>query len=155
MKIDRSLYHEIQLRNVQLVELNCKFNEVIKKDTKKRIPININMDSSSKIISNKLGACYLNVEIGFENKEEEIFNINVTYKGICEAINEIDKDEFEFFLKVQSVPMLWAYARETINNVMLKMNLPSIVLPAINITNIMKRFEEESENGREVKNDVE
>lgn len=36
MKIDKNLYHEIQLRDVQLVELNCKFNENIKKDTKKR-----------------------------------------------------------------------------------------------------------------------
>ncbi|WP_077369263.1 hypothetical protein [Anaerosalibacter sp. Marseille-P3206] len=51
MKVDRNLYHEIQLRNVQLVELNCKFNEDVKMDMKKRIPINISMNSSSKVIS--------------------------------------------------------------------------------------------------------
>lgn len=154
MKIDKSLYHEIQLRNVQLVELNCKFNEDIKMDTKKKIPISINTNSSSKVISSELGICYLNVKIGFEDKEEEIFNISVTYKSICETINEINKDELEFFLKVQSVPMLWAYARETINNVMLKMNLPPIVLPAINVIDIMKRFKEESEKCGGVKNDI-
>lgn len=113
------------------------------------------MNSSSKANSNKSGICYLKVDIGFEDKQKEIFNISVTYKGVCETINEVNEDELEFFLKVQSVPMLWAYARETINNVMLKMNLPPIILPAINVTDIIKKFEEESEKCGGRKNDLE
>lgn len=41
------------------------------------MPIKINIASSSKIISPKLGACYLKITIVFESKEEEIFNIKV------------------------------------------------------------------------------
>lgn len=82
----------------------------------------INMSNNSKIISKKLGICYLNLETGFEDKAEEIFNISVIYKGICQVIDEVDKDELEFFLEVQSIPMLWTYVRETNNNVILKMN---------------------------------
>lgn len=155
MKIDKNSYHEIQLKNVQLLELNCKFNEEVKRKPGKNVPVSANIGSSSKVISSKLGVCYLKVEIGFEDKEEEKFSIDVIYRGICEVINEIGEDELKFFLEVQSIPMLWAYARETVNNIMLKMNLTPLVLPTINITDIMKKIKKENENTGGTKNDAE
>lgn len=155
MKIDKNSYHGIQLKSVQLVELNCKFNEEVKRKPGKNTPVSINISNSSRVISSKLGICYLNVEIGFENKEEEIFSIDVTYKGICEVTDEIDEDELKFFLEIQSIPMLWAYIRETVNNIMLKMNLTPLVLPTINITNIAKKIKKENKNAGGTKNDVE
>lgn len=147
MKLDKNLYHNIQLKNVQMIGLKTVYNEsneFTSEKNNKNYPLCIEVKNDSKVISETRGICYLNVEVGFKEKDDELFNIEVIYRGLCEATNKIDKDEMEFYLKFQSVPMLWAYVRETINNVMLKMGLPPIVLPAVNINRMVESIANEN-----------
>ncbi|MBP2032696.1 preprotein translocase subunit SecB [Clostridium algifaecis] len=151
MKLDRTLYHDIQLKNIQMIGINCYLNEKI--DTGKKIntplPLHIELKNESTVISSTRGISYLKVKVQFENKDNELFYIEVNYRGLCEAIRPIEEKNMKFYLKIQSVPMLWAYARETINNVMLKMGLPPIVLPALNINKMMDIMNEERKNVEE------
>ncbi|BAH07320.1 protein-export chaperone SecB [Clostridium kluyveri] len=148
MKLDKTLYHDIQLKNVQMTGINCYLNEKLDADKKAStpLPLNIELKNGSKVISSTRGISYLKVKIQFEDKNSELFYIEVNYRGLCEAIRPIEKNDMEFYLKIQSVPMLWAYARETVNSVMLKMGLPPIILPAVNINKMIDIMNEGKKN---------
>lgn len=148
MKLDKTLYHDIQLKNVQMTGINCYLNEKLDADKKAStpLPLNIELKNGSKVISSTRGISYLKVKIQFEDKNSELFYIEINYRGLCEAIRPIEKNDMEFYLKIQSVPMLWAYARETVNSVMLKMGLPPIILPAVNINKMIDIMNEGKKN---------
>ena len=136
MKLDSTYFHAIQLKKIQMISLNCNYNER-NEESIKMSEIELDIDNGGIVTSRNKGICYLKVSVGFGNKQDEPFNIQVIYKGYCECLKDVEKKDFEFYLKIQSIPMLWAYARETINNNITKMGLPPIVLPAININEII------------------
>lgn len=136
--LDKSFYHNIQLSSVRMISLksninlNCNDNNV---------DVKISLDNYSEIISQRIGKCFLKTKIkGFVNEksDEEIFDIEVIYEGVCEGTIPIEEDEFSFFLDIQAVPMLWSFSRESINTCMHKMGLPPILLPVLNISQLIE-----------------
>lgn len=139
MKLEKKYYHSIQLKKIQMISLKSNYNEN-NEGVERNIPLSISIENAGKVTDKNKGVCYLKVNIESENKEKELFNIEVVYKGFCESSADIDEKELKFYLEVQSIPMLWAYARESINNAVVKMGLPPIVLPAVNINEIMEEI---------------
>lgn len=144
MKLDRKHYHSIQLKKIQMVSLKANYNEH-NEGVERNTHISINLKNASKVIDKNKGVCYLQVKIESEIKENELFNIEVIYKGFCESSIDISEKDLKFYLEVQSVPMLWAYARESINSIIVKMGLPPIILPAININEVIEQLIKENE----------
>jgi len=137
MELDKKYYHAIQLKKIQMISLNSSYNEN-NDGMDKNSQLSIKVDNAGKVTDKNKGVCYLKVTIESENKENELFNIEIVYKGYCESSVDIDEKDLNFYLKIQSIPMLWAYARESINNVIVKMGLPPIILPAVNIKAMME-----------------
>ncbi|EHI98162.1 hypothetical protein CDLVIII_1469 [Clostridium sp. DL-VIII] len=144
MRLDKKYFHDIQLKKIQMVSLKSTYNEK-NEGIEKKSPINININNGAKVTGTNKGVCYLRVEIGASEKENELFNIEVIYKGYCESSTNIDERNLRFYLEVQSIPMLWAYARETINNTIIKMGLPPVILPAVNINEIIGEISKKDE----------
>lgn len=139
-KISNKQYHNIQLKSVRLVSINSfvssDFNDT---DDKENINVETSVGNFGEVISEIKGKTFLKTKVKGTIEEKTIFEIETIYEGVCESIKKIDEKEFEFFLNVQSIPMLWSYSRETINNIMLKMNLRPILLPVLNITDIINK----------------
>lgn len=133
--------HDIQLKSIRVVSLNCAVNADYDKIEKDSLSIETSIGNYGEVLNDYKGKTYLKTKIEATMEDEIIFEIELVYEGICKSFKKVDKDEFEFFLELQSIPMLWSYSRETINNMMLKMNLQPILLPVLNITEIMKEME--------------
>ncbi|ERI94197.1 putative protein-export chaperone SecB [Clostridiales bacterium oral taxon 876 str. F0540] len=136
MKLDKKHYHSIQLKKIQLISLKSTYNES-NEGLEGNVPLSISLKNAGEVTDRNKGVCYLQVNIGSENKESELFNVEIVYKGFCESSVDISEKDLKFYLEVQSIPMLWAYARESINNIIVKMGLPPIILPAVNINEII------------------
>ena len=147
MKIEQEHLHNIQLKFLRILSLNCYVEDSFDVWDSDDVKVEMNIENYGEVISNIKGNAYLKTKIEGKRGEKTVFNIELTYEGVCEAKNEVDKKEFKFYLETQSVPMLWGYTRETVNNMMFKMGLRPILLPVLNITEIMKRL-------RQVKDDT-
>lgn len=141
-KISEKYYHNIQLKSVRIVSLNSFISSEFNDDDKESIIVETSIGNFGEVLNKTKGKSFLKTKVEGTNEEGIIFEIEVVYEGICESSEPITEDEFEFFLEVQSIPMLWSYSRETINNMMLKMNLRPILLPVLNITEIMNNIRE-------------
>lgn len=136
-KITKIHHHDIQLKSVRVISLNSFISSDLNDDNTEVINVETSIGNFGEVLSDTKGKSFLKTKVEGTNEGLTIFEIEVVYEGLCESIERVDKDEFEFFLEVQSVPMLWSYTRETINNMMLKMNLKPILLPVLNINEIM------------------
>jgi preprotein translocase subunit SecB len=140
IKIGRDCLHNIQLEFLRILSLNCYVEDNFDVGNSDDIKIEISIENYGEVISNTKGNTYLKTKVEGKWGEKAVFNIELTYEGICKAENEVDQKEFKFYLEMQSVPMLWGYTRETINNIMFKMGLKPILLPVLNITEIMEKL---------------
>lgn len=147
-KITKRHHHDIQLKSVRVVSLNSFISSDLNDDNTEVINVETSIGNFGEVLSDTKGKSFLKTKVEGTNEGSTIFEIEVVYEGLCESIERVDKDEFEFFLEVQSVPMLWSYTRETINNMMLKMNLKPILLPVLNINEIMTSISKSREGVR-------
>lgn len=140
-KISKDYHHDIQLKSVRTVSINSfVISDFHDNYSKENINVETSIGNFSETISETKGKAFLKTKVEGTSEEKIIFEIEIVYEAICESIKPINKKEFEFFLNVQSIPMLWSYSRETVNNIMLKMNLKPILLPVLNITEIMEQI---------------
>ena len=139
-KIDVKYLHNIRLKEIRIISLNSFVDKDVENYDTEKVKVETSIDNFSEIINNKEGKTYLKTRIEGKIYEETDFRIEVVYEGICVSEKDVDKKEYEFFLEVQSIPMLWSYTRETINNTMLKMGLKPILLPVLNITELIEKM---------------
>ena len=144
-KLETKDLHDIQLESIRMVSLNCFVDDEFNNSNTGSIKVETNIGNYGEVINETEGKTFLKTEVKGKKDEQVVFNIEVIYEGICLSKNSIDKEEYEFFLEVQSIPMLWGYARETINNITLKMGLKPILLPVLNISKIIKDMREAKE----------
>lgn len=141
-KLDTKDLHNIQLESIRIVSLNCFVDDEFDNSNNESIKVETNIGNYGEVINETEGKAFLKTGVEGKKDEQVVFSIEIIYEGICSSKKAIDKEEYEFFLEVQSIPMLWSYARETINNIMLKMGLKPILLPVLNISEIIKNMKE-------------
>lgn len=139
-RLDEKSLHNIQLKEIRVISLNSFVDKDSEDYETENIKVETNIGNFSEVINSRKGKTYLKIKIEGKKDEELVFRIELLYEGLCESQNDIDKEEYEFYLNVQSVPMLWSYARETVNNTMLKMGLKPILLPVLNITELIEKM---------------
>ena len=152
-KILKNHYHNIQLKSIRVVSLNSFVSADFDEANKENISIETTIGNFGEVLSETKGRTFLKTKVQGIKEDEIVFEIEVVHEGICENEGLLNEDEFRFFLEIQAIPMLWSYSRETINNIMLKMNLSPILLPVLNITEIMKDIKESRKEFREESSD--
>lgn len=65
--------------------------------------------------------------------EDNLIEIESVYRGTFVAKEEIDPDEFNHFVEVQTVPQLVPYVRALVASLSAQMNIEPIVLPTMDI----------------------
>lgn len=132
--------HNIQLKKVRLISLNSSINKDIEEYIDKGLKVETKVGNFSEVVNDKKGKAYLKTIVEGIQEDEPMFKIEVVYEGICESKKSVDKEELKFYLEIQSIPMLWSFARETINNIMVKMELKPVLLPTLNITDMINEI---------------
>lgn len=151
-KISQQNHHDIQLKSIRVISLNSFVDLDFGEVKNENIKVETSIGNFGEVLSDTKGKCFLKTKVKGIKEEEKVFEIEVIYEGICESNKVLKEEEFKFFLEVQSIPMLWSYVRETINSIMLKMNLSPILLPVLNITEMMNDINKSRKN-REEKGD--
>jgi preprotein translocase subunit SecB len=135
------LYNSMQFEEYQIIRskvqlINAFLHElsVSRRDGEdKRLHVKIS-HSQGNHDENKMDI-YIKVEIGFI--EAGPFELTCVYKGLLQAEESLDKDEFVKFAETHTVPFLLPYARECVSSTLAQMQLPVYTLPTIDILNSM------------------
>lgn len=143
-------HHDIQLKSIRLLSLSSSVSKDFNVDDTQDIVVDVSFGNIGKAINSTLGNAYLKTRVEGVKLGEVIFEIESVYEGTCISDKEIQMDEFNFFLKMQAIPMLWSYARETINNTMQKMNLNPVLLPVLNISEMMSSLKQSKDSMEEI-----
>lgn len=119
----------VQFIDVELVESNCKRKYI---ELKEHNDIELNFTREVELEeTGKLSQVYLTTHL---KGPEELFDIQVKFKGVCEKIDlSIENAEFAKYSHDQIVPLLLPYAREFISNTLVRMQLPIFLLPTMDI----------------------
>lgn len=82
----------------------------------------------------------IHCDINRENVKEE-FELNITQMGKFVKNEEIDisKEDFEDFLAVQGIRLLWSFARENVYEISCKMLRHPILLPTLDVMKTLKK----------------
>jgi len=85
--------------------------------------------------SEEIGYSLLTVKLSFKEPNPKLFELELILKGTCEsnAGESSSPEEFDKFLNQYALPLLWPYAREIVWSMLIRMGLPPIMLPAINV----------------------
>src|SRR5690625_2455599 len=75
----------------------------------------------------------------FEDAEENNypFSLKINMTGIFE-LDDIHESERESFAEVNAVAILFPYIRSLISTITANVNVPSLILPPINVVNLIK-----------------
>ncbi|HHB2053553.1 protein-export chaperone SecB [Bacillus paramycoides] len=125
--------NSVQLLDVKLEHLECN-NYGYKRGEKPEI--NLKIQRKTKIMNEKQVKISLQVVLDFE--ENAPFHFKVIYSGVCEAMKELEEEEFEQYAYEQVVPLLLPYVRECITNTLSRMKLPIFYLPTIDVLETIK-----------------
>lgn len=126
IEINQIVNHDVQLKQVVLSKVEAELNEDLTVHG-----ISIKIKSWGKVISSKKGETYLNIQLG--EKDITPLYLNVIQKGICESQVELDEHEFETFLEVQGMRLIWSFARQSLYDLTSKMGVKPYILPTIDV----------------------
>jgi preprotein translocase subunit SecB len=130
---------KVQLKNAFLHELSVSRGEG--EDNRLHVKISHSQGNHNE---NKMDI-YIKVEIKFI--ETGPFELTCIYKGLLQAEESLDKNEFVKFAKEHTVPFLLPYARECVSSTLAQMQLPVYTLPTIDILNSMVSQENSDDEG--------
>ncbi len=78
-------------------------------------------------------------------KEEKPFHLEVQMTGIFEFQTELEGEELNNILRQQAVNILFPYLRALISNITVNTGLPPIILPLINVNQLLQNQVERAE----------
>jgi len=126
--------HPIQLKRVNLT--NLKVDKILNVEEVGDVERNITVStrSSSENVINGTIEVTLSVEATLETKK--YYSIAITYQGDCEnSMPNITQKEYDYFLEVQAIRMIWPYFRETLPSLLYRMGAEPFQLPTIDVLN--------------------
>ena len=86
IKIGRDCLHNIQLEFLRILSLNCYVEDNFDDGNSDDIKIEISIENYGEVISNTKGNTYLKTKVEGKRGEKAVFNIELTYEGICKAM---------------------------------------------------------------------
>lgn len=125
--------NSIQLKNVELIDINFKNFEKVK-EGKKRLAFQI---LSKAEVDNNKAIIYATANIGSE--EDTGFKMSITYKGTVISINnEVRGEKLKEYTSQHIVPMLLPYIRETSTSIISRTNHDKFILPTLDVLNYLQ-----------------
>lgn len=135
---DQLLYQDYKFAraNIQLLDafiteiVSNKYVDVVSEDCEKAFSISQGIELNE----NKQQFAYIKVDIDIidENKKT-LAQIAVTCKGIFSYKGNVEKDELQHLIEMQTVPQLFPYARSAITTISSIMGIPKLTMPTIDI----------------------
>ncbi|NMA69840.1 MAG: hypothetical protein GX958_10540 [Desulfitobacterium sp.] len=129
-----------QLVDAQLLSISATRKEMIEGE----ISINLKLDRDVSIEDEIYGQIYLIaiVEGIHEGSKDEVFTLNIKYRGLCKKHNEVSSEKYKKYLYDQVVPLLLPYARECISESMRRMGLEPFYIPTMDVLSSVKANKE-------------
>jgi len=78
-------------------------------------------------------------------KEEKPFHLEVQMTGIFQFQTELEGEELKNILKQQAINILFPYLRALISNITVNAGLPPVILPLINVNQLIQNRVERAE----------
>lgn len=136
MSKKKLVIHPIQLLNVAATDVKAK---VLRDDVpEKNQKLNVDVSSTSKVVSDQIAYAYLKLKIGFDS-DEPVFDIKITFKGTVKALKPCTQSDLKEFAENQAVTLIWPFAREYLSSLTQRMGFAPLVLPTINVFNTISR----------------
>lgn len=134
--------HEIQLKKVDLIKINCDYDG--KDVTNKESSTNISVNVKGETIDETSGYSYIHI---IAINEVDGFKFEMIQRGLFISENDmIDKKvEFEKFLAVQGIRILWSYVRETLYDISCRMLGKPFVLPTLDVMKTLTNANEKED----------
>lgn len=138
------LLHSIQLREVNLVKVECNKKSGLRGLPNEKVSVNLSFESGNIKMDYKAkkGTSFLEAIMIAEDR----FDLKVRYEGDFEIIGEATEEQFGYFLNIQAIPMLLGYARETMDMLLLKMNEEGARLPIIDVRELFNHCSESDDD---------
>ncbi len=143
MKISPDLYGKIlnslKLSNLYLVQLHADFLENNMEERQEMILDTVFKERVSHEVKNDLLHIFYTFTLHIINKDNKqpVIKIKIKYHIVYEILAEniqIPKEFIQVFKQITLGMLLWPYFRQTVNDVISKMNLPPFILPMRRLT---------------------
>ena len=146
MVLKELVSHPLQLQETEVVEINAKKIGALQSDEHLDILTKIR----SEVCSAKEGYSYVQVDLIPASGN---FQLGIIMRGKFVSENAISKEQFERFLLVQGVKILWSYVREVVYDITGRMLRSAFLLPTLDVVqtlmNAKKEDEDIKENGKD------
>lgn len=136
--------HPIQLVRVQLKDVHVEKYQFCEDQGEITREITVSTNSSAE--SEEVGFVEATMTISAKMNGENYYDASFTYVGECRKNQTTSNEhEFEFFLEVQAIRLIWPYFRETVPSILLRMGTEPFEIPTIDvletISNNLGRFD--------------
>lgn len=125
---------EINFVQVSVTELNFKLNKKFKLP-KKGIPVDLALNIKDSFSRDKKNLTVILSAALFHKTKSAPFKMKVSIEGIFTGENH---EELKKFAEVHAPAHLIPFLREVIGNTTMKANLPPLLLPPFNVSEIVK-----------------
>lgn len=123
----------VQLTSVCVTEMNVKKNI---DDVIRGSELKINILKRAEIGQEQnTGYVKFHIEIIDKKTNNIAVEIDITCKGLFEFNSNIESTEYEKIIDIQVVPQLYPFIRSAVNMLSSMMEIPTIILPTIDIIN--------------------
>lgn len=127
--------HPIQLKTVVLESLHVDRLAPPPSD-KPAIPMPIGASIQAEVSGPKQALAKLQVEApapGRAGPDKPPFQLQCRVVGVLESAEDTKQEDFETFIREQGLWLLWPYMRELVQSITLRMGVPPMVMPTIQI----------------------
>lgn len=145
--MDKSIYSKFYFDNYKITNISFQLNNEFKPSGK--ITLNFDVERNISINDEENKA---NIELIFilwdkPERENYPFRIEINIVGTFSADDDMDRLQFEKMCKYNGTAILFPYLRSALTDITKISNFgPPVVLPSININNLLKQEEEGKEN---------
>lgn len=138
--IEEIVKHNIQLTKVELIDVDIKKYIYLETLENNKISRDITITSDSKLIDVDYG--YIDVSMSINSKlgNEKYYDLFVKYRGFCKnmGVEFLENREFEYFLDVQAIKLIWPFFRELLPGLLFKMGTDVFEIPTIDVLQTIK-----------------
>ncbi|EIJ82284.1 hypothetical protein PB1_05120 [Bacillus methanolicus PB1] len=135
----------LQFKDYHVLETHYMFNPFLDEEEERLSPrFEYSLDFPEEE-NKKLAFIKLGITIGDENLIKNSFFVSATILGVfsIKSKEELDEEEIHSFYKINAVAILFPYLRSLVSDLTGKGSEPPIIIPTINVVELIKKYEEE------------
>ncbi|MCG5026961.1 hypothetical protein FOI68_17115 [Brevibacillus sp. LEMMJ03] len=135
-----------QLRDYHVIETVYKFDPFFNDDDSEKLTPKFSFASRRNLDDPTLIAVELGITIGDEELDTTSLFVSAKILGIFQIVGELEEKEVIKFTRLNAVALLYPYLRALISDLTSKGSEAPIILPTMNIAQMMERVHGIDEN---------